>query len=84
MKSSLLAAGPLSLRKENSFELFGYDFMLDAELRPWLIEVNSSPSLEYSTPVTTALVQQVIEDTIAITIDKSPGHTGNFVLCYKQ
>ncbi len=35
--------------RQNSFEVFGYDVMIDEELRPWLIEVNSSPSMDYST-----------------------------------
>jgi len=37
-------------------ELFGYDFMVDSELNIWLIEINSSPSFEYSTKVTQELV----------------------------
>ena len=29
-------------------EIFGYDFMVDHNLRPWLIEVNTNPCLEES------------------------------------
>jgi len=36
-------------QRKNTLEIFGYDFMIDSELNSWLIEVNSSPTMEYST-----------------------------------
>ena len=33
---------------KSSFELFGYDFIIDNDMDPWLIEVNTNPCLEES------------------------------------
>ena len=48
--------------RKNSFEILGYDFMIDQEFKVWLIEVNSSPTMEYSTNVTTKLVKRGMHD----------------------
>ena len=37
--------------RTNCFELFGFDFMLDEDMRCWLIEVNTNPCLEESSPL---------------------------------
>ncbi|CAJ1429735.1 unnamed protein product [Effrenium voratum] len=59
--------------RKGSVELFGYDFMIGEGLndRPeaWLIEVNSSPACDYSTPVTCPLVKQMMEDTAKVMVD---------------
>jgi len=34
----------------NCFEVYGFDIMLDANLKAWLIEVNASPSMTATTP----------------------------------
>jgi len=38
--------------------------MLTEDLQPWLIEVNSSPSMARTTRVTAELVDCVLEDTV--------------------
>ncbi|KAL4438623.1 hypothetical protein ABPG74_015521 [Tetrahymena malaccensis] len=52
--------------RRNSLELYGYDFMVDENYNTWLLEINSSPSMEYSTPVTTKLVKMGLEDTAKV------------------
>ena len=56
-------------KKCNMFELFGFDIMFDSQFNPWLIEVNSSPSMEYSTPVTERLVKMLLPDIVKVVID---------------
>ncbi len=46
------AAQPRVEPRPNSFEVFGVDLMLDEHFNVWLIEVNCSPDMSYSTAVT--------------------------------
>lgn len=50
----------------NCFELFGYDIFIDASLKCWLLEVNSSPSLEKEYTLDQIIKQQLVDDIIEI------------------
>ena len=43
------SAEDIVINRRNTFEHFGYDFMIDDNFTPWLIEINSSPAVDYST-----------------------------------
>ena len=56
-------------RKEMNFELLGLDFMLDEDLKPWLIEVNTNPCLEISCSLLEKLIPNLIDNVFKICID---------------
>lgn len=56
-------------RKLHTFELLGYDFLLDSKLNPYLIETNTNPCLELSSPYLSCLIPAVVENTLRIAID---------------
>eukprot|EP01062_Namystynia_karyoxenos_P029022 TRINITY_DN2187_c1_g1_i1.p1 TRINITY_DN2187_c1_g1~~TRINITY_DN2187_c1_g1_i1.p1 ORF type:complete len:622 (+),score=171.69 TRINITY_DN2187_c1_g1_i1:65-1930(+) len=57
-----------------SFELFGFDVLIDANLKPWLLEVNSSPQLALDgTCVDRSVKHALVTDTVAsLNIDPLP------------
>ncbi|XGW07136.1 hypothetical protein V3C99_016999 [Haemonchus contortus] len=45
-----------------NFELFGFDILVDAKLKPWLLEVNLSPSLSCDAPLDSLVKTRLICD----------------------
>ncbi|TKR87807.1 hypothetical protein L596_012149 [Steinernema carpocapsae] len=48
------------------FELFGFDILIDQDLKPWLLEVNLSPSLACDAPLDSVLKTKLICDTFNV------------------
>lgn len=47
-------------KKCNGFELFGLDFIVDAAFKPWLIEINTNPCLELTSPTLSRLIPRML------------------------
>ena len=50
-------------RLTNSFEILGYDFMMDEDFRLILIEANTNPCLETESPLLSRIIPELIEST---------------------
>lgn len=48
--------------RSNCFELLGFDVIIDSELKPWLLEVNLSPSLSSDSPLDMKLKSSLVAD----------------------
>ena len=53
----------------NSFELFGYDFLIDEYLRTWLIEINTNPYFGLPNTYINDLLPKMIHDMLNIILD---------------
>ena len=53
----------------NTFEVFGYDFMIDDDLKLKLIEVNTNPSIEICCPLLARIIPSMLESVFKIAID---------------
>lgn len=64
----LLSSGmSMFLKNKNCcFELFGFDIMLDSKIKPWLLEVNLSPSLRCDTVLDTEIKGGLVADMLSL------------------
>jgi tubulin polyglutamylase TTLL9 len=51
------------INDKHCFELYGFDLLLDSNLKPWLIEVNASPSMTSNTPNDYEMKMGLLDDT---------------------
>jgi len=56
----------ICIHSTNCFELFGYDILIDSDLKPWLVEVNLSPSLACESLLDTQIKSTLIAETLNI------------------
>lgn len=57
---------PDDLENQMCFHILGFDIILDDNLKPWLLEVNQSPSLEIDTPLDYEIKRNLITDTLKL------------------
>lgn len=79
-------------RRQNVFELFGFDFLLDEDFRLWLIECNTNPYLGAPCAFMREMMPQMINDLFKIVVDPvfaprivpDASRENNFELIYKE
>ena len=69
--------------KNNCFELFGFDIMIDENIKPWLLEVNVSPSLNTSSYLDIKLKFGLISDILNI-LGINPYNKKKIKLCFEN
>ena len=69
--------GKINLSKRtNCFEIFGYDFIIDENFQPFLLEINTNPGFEFSSPLIKMLLPRLIDDAFKLTIDRDFNSNG--------
>jgi hypothetical protein len=56
-------------KRQNVFELFGYDFMIDEDFRVWLLEINTNPYLGIVNDHIRWLLPRMLNDLVRMTVD---------------
>ena len=71
VKESIESVQDLLMNQKRSltFEVFGYDFMIDNDFKVWLIEVNTNPCLELSCSYLAKLIPEMLENAFKIALD---------------
>ena len=63
---SLKSVQNIIMNDKHCFECYGFDVLIDTDLKAWLLEVNGSPSLSTTTDADRHLKQQLLHDIFEI------------------
>ena len=72
---SLESVQKVMINDKHCFEVYGFDILFDDKFKPWLLEVNASPSLAASSPTDYELKFTMLEDMLSV-VDMSNKLTG--------
>eukprot|EP00440_Ansanella_granifera_P016875 gb/GFBE01018337.1/.p1 GENE.gb/GFBE01018337.1/~~gb/GFBE01018337.1/.p1 ORF type:complete len:480 (+),score=126.79 gb/GFBE01018337.1/:1-1440(+) len=86
---SLLSVQKVMIQDKHCFELYGYDIMISKDFKPWLIEVNASPSLSANTAADYEMKFALLDDVLTILdfekyLDGSETQIGGFDVLYRN
>ena len=79
--------------RNDFFELFGFDFLIDEDWRTWLIECNTNPYLGIPNQFIKDLMPQMVDDMLSIILDEKfprsapktdPDRPNGFKLLYRK
>ena len=70
---SLKSVQSVIINDKHCFELYGFDVLLDDNCKPWLIEINASPSLSTTTKRDRELKMDVLKSIYEIVVPEDWG-----------
>ena len=74
VKSTLTQMAEVIESRMNSFELFGFDFVVDKDLHLWLIEVNMSPACAERQPWLVEMLDDMAGGLVSMIMAKVNAH----------
>ena len=88
---SLRAVQAQIINDRHCFECYGYDVLVDDDLKPWLVEVNASPSLSATTRADRVMKLALIRDVLDVVLregtearDRPMRGAGGFAVLYDE